>query len=425
MNFFKKEYFFTAFLLVVLLPVFPWAEELPPYQKYVGPIKPGVVITKENWGAYLPELEKLLPPSKLQWYSMGVKEGLVTMPIVENTHLPKLKGFVEATRKYAGTARVGSDNQLHDWVAGMPFPEPRNAREIAWNFYPDLSRPQPGEDLLFHAEFLLFSGPNYEKRFIWDLFNRRYRGRTDIPPLGDMPQFKEKGISFKEAIVIYEPNEVRGFSQLRIRYWDVNKEDECYAYLPAVRRVRRLTGSDLTDPLLGSDCIPEDFQVMRQKFDSRMRFRVLEHRDFMVPRNYIGWEDRPSYDYKKHGPFFQVEWEIKPLWVMEIMINNPDYAYSKRVVYIDATPFPEGFYCLYWGEEYDQNGRMWKANGFGASAYGSMGMGNLYLWMYMNCLTNHFTVMTGYPTYVKDFEETIPLKEDEAFTIKGLLRKAQ
>jgi hypothetical protein len=421
----KRMHFFRAFLLVGLLPVFLWAEELPPYQKYEGPIKPGVVITKENWDTYLPELEKLLPPSKLQWYSIGVKEGLVTMPIVEVTPIPKLKGYIEATRKYAGTAKVGPDNQLYDYVAGRPFPEPKNAQEIIWDVTNDLCRPESPGDYLFHSQFLLFNGTKYEKQFLWDLFGRKYRGRGDIPPLGDMPQFTEKGISFKESIVIYEPNEVRGFSQLRIRYWDVNKEDECYAYLPALRRVRRLTGSDLTDPLLGSDCIPEDFQVFRQKIDSRMRFRVLEHRDFMVPRNYIGWEGRPSYDYKKHGPCFQVEWEIRPHWVMEVMINNPDYAYSKRILYIDAVPFPEGFSCLYWGEQYDQNGRMWKANGFGAPAFNELGMGNFYFWMYMNCLTNHYTVMAGYPTYVKDFEETIPLKEEECFTIKGLLKKAQ
>jgi len=57
----KRIHFLTAFLVWVLFPVFLGAAELPTYQKYTGPIKPGVVITKENFDTYLPELQKLLP----------------------------------------------------------------------------------------------------------------------------------------------------------------------------------------------------------------------------------------------------------------------------------------------------------------------------------------------------------------------------
>ena len=57
----KGAYFLTASLIVILFPVFLGAAELPTYQKYTGPIKPGVVITKENFDTYLPELQKLLP----------------------------------------------------------------------------------------------------------------------------------------------------------------------------------------------------------------------------------------------------------------------------------------------------------------------------------------------------------------------------
>src|SRR3972149_3082746 len=145
------SHFLTAFLMGVLFPVFLVAEELPPYSKYEGPIKPGVIITKENWDKYLPELQKLLPPSKVKWYGMGVREGLVTMPIVKTTYWPTTKGQVEATRKYAGAARVGADNQLYDWVAGIPFPNPKTASEIAWNSYPLISRSEAHDDLQLYG----------------------------------------------------------------------------------------------------------------------------------------------------------------------------------------------------------------------------------------------------------------------------------
>ncbi|MDZ4246063.1 MAG: DUF1329 domain-containing protein, partial [Dehalococcoidia bacterium] len=182
----KGAHFLTAFFMGVLFPVFLGAVELPTYQKYTGPIKPGVVITKENFETYLPELQKLLPPSKVKWLSMGVREGLVTMPIVKTTFPGVVsKGQAEATKKYAGTARVGADNQLLNWVAGVPFPEPKSALEIAWNVYPLTSRGGAHDDYQQHSWLGLFKGTKYEKHFVWDLFRRKYRGRTDIPPLGD------------------------------------------------------------------------------------------------------------------------------------------------------------------------------------------------------------------------------------------------
>ena len=416
-----------AFLMVIFAPVFLRAAELPTYQKYEGSIKPGVVITKGNWDHYLPELQKLLPPSKIKWYGMGVKEGLVTMPIVKTTYIFPTKGQLDATRKYAGTARVGADNQLLNWTAGIPFPNPKTASEIAWNSYPLISRSTAHDDMQIYGGYGLFKGTKFEKSFSWEVFDRKYRGRTDIPPLGDMPDFTDKGIAMKESVIFYEPNEIAGFILLRIKYWDINKADDSYAYIPALRRVRRLTGADDTDPLLGTDATTDDFEVFRQKFDSRMKFRILEHRDFLVPKTYVGMENIPAYDHEKHGPCPQVEWEIRPFWVLEIMINNPDYAYSKRVLYVDAVPLDQGGnYLLYWGESYDQRGRLWKAGGMGATIANKERFKTMLNGMYMNYQTDHYTAMDISPGYVsKDFGKIFPLKEEEVFSIKGLLKRAR
>jgi len=87
------------------------------------------------------------------------------------------------------------------------------------------------------------------------------------------------------------------------------------------------------------------------------------------------------------------------------------------VLFIDKN---EGNYTIYWGEQYDQKGRLWRANGQGAIAdefhKGSSGYRNLYLWMYMNNLTQHYTVIDGIPRFICH-------KPKEVFTIQGLLRK--
>ena len=422
----RSLYYFIVFLIGILFPVFLGAEQLPSYRKYQGPIKPGIVITKENFSNYLPELTKLLPPAKLKWYTEGVTKGIVTMPVVETTYYPASLGQQKATKKHRGTARIGADNDLVGWVAGIPFPDPKTAIEIAWDCYPTISRTTAHDDLWMYSWFGLFNKKKYEKQFVWNLFNRKYRGRTDFPPLGDMPASKKKGICLKESLVIIKPYEVRGFVQLRIRYWDIDKPDKCYAYIPAIRRVRRLTGNDLTDPLLGSDCVPDDFEVWRQKFTSSMKIKVLAYQDFLVPITYVGMENKPDYDYKKLGRFFQVNWEIRPIWVLEIMINDPNYVYSRRVIYIDGvSPDKGGNFLLYWGEQYDQKNRLWKANGQAAIAGDGKGFKSHFNWMFMNLLSSHYSVTNSYPAYVKDYDKVFPLKEDQAFSIKGLIKKAR
>ena len=424
-----KVYLLLVLLLMgLLLPVSLEARKLLSYQKYQGPLRAGMEINQENFEKYLPELIKLLPPAKLKWYTAGLTKGIVTMPIVETRYAPHSQGQLEATRKYRGTSRLAADNQLLNWTAGIPFPQPKTPLEIAWNCYPTISRASAHEDCMWWCWYYLFKGNSYEKYFVLESPNRKYRGRTDFPPLGDMPAFKERGICLKESIMVSEPHEIKGFIQLRIKYWKIDAPDQCYGYIPALRRMRRFTGSDVTDPVLGTDMVMDDFEVWRQKLTSQMKFKVLEYRDFLVPRTCIGIDDKPAYDYRKHGPFFQVEWEIRPQWVLEVITNNPDYAYSKRILYIDGVPLDQGgTYLLYWGEKYDQKGRLWKANGQGAPADNGKGFKNMFNWIYMNVPINHYTAMNVTPAYVLEekFNKIFPLDEKRAFTIKGLLKKAR
>jgi len=420
---------FMVFIAGILFPVFSEAQNFPPYQKYEGPLKPGMEITRENFDQYSFELKKLLMPSKFQWYAMGITEGLVTMPIGEARQCSLSKGQINATLKYKGTARISANNQLENWTAGVPFPEPKNSLELAWDANPTIYRAGHSDDCVQPSAFALYRGTRYEKRFVWNLYNRQCRGRMDIPPLGDLPSFTNGGISQKESLLVFEPHEVRGFIQLRIRYWAVDKPDSCYGYIPTIRRIRRLTGSDLTDPLLGSDCVPDDFEAWRQKLDDKMEFRILECRDFLVPRTYIGSKNKPPYDYRKHGPCVQAISEFRTLWVMEVTLKDPDYVYSKRLFYINATPFDEkGDFLIYWGENFDLKGRLWRAGGFAVHYDNGEGFRTLNNWIYMNVRSNHYSMMDNFkPCYdpPEHFHKVLPLKEDQAFSIKGLLRRAR
>ena len=416
MYLYRKIAGFNLMAFLMIIGLLNPAQLFADYQPYRGPIKPGIEITADNWIQYLPELKKLMPDSVIQWYSIGVKNGQVTIPVKQAKYFGLSSGVLNATKKNAGQCKTGPNNALIGWVSGVPFPDTTKGTELAWNCYSEVSRACSHDDTLFYCWFGLFKEDRYEKHFSWIIRKKKYVGRCDFPPMPRMPESESVGIASKESIIITDPHEVKGFINLRVRYWDINKPDECYAYIPAIRRIRRLTGSDLTDPLLGSDCVVDDFEVWRQKFDSRMAFKILEKRDFLVPRTYT---KKPPYDFQKNRCCFPVEWEIRPLWVLELTTNSPGYVYSKRVMFVDSTPMEKGGTSLiYWGEQYDQKGRLWRANGQGAPSDNGKGYKNLYAWVYMNCISNHYTVMYGHPEYPV-------LDQNKAFSIKGLLRMSR
>ena len=116
-------------LLLGLLPCLIWAQEYN--------IKPGVTLTKDNYEKYLPQLEKLIFPAHLHYVIKGLKNGWITVPIVEKREYHTLNGFVKATLGNAGKYKVGKDNKLigPPWRGGLPFPDPKTGAELGWNAY--------------------------------------------------------------------------------------------------------------------------------------------------------------------------------------------------------------------------------------------------------------------------------------------------
>jgi len=56
-----------------------------------------------------------------------------------------------------------------------------------------------------------------------------------------------------------------------------------------------------------------------------MSFKIVETREFLVP---ITYTKKPGGCLGKKSPCFQVKWELRPLWVLKINTNDPDYIYE-------------------------------------------------------------------------------------------------
>jgi len=388
-------------------------------------IKPGVVITRDNFDQYSSSLKELLIPGYYQHIIVGggLLKGWMTIPVVETNkwkYQPP-QAFIEASRKNLAEKRcsTGSENKLLGFIAGLPFPDPKSGLELAWSAFHRRGAP---DDYELPADFILFnSDGKEERRFSWNLWGKHWVARTHMPPIPEMPG-NNGVLDFKESIMIERPHDVRGFCQIRKRYVDITKADDCYSYIPALRRVRRLTGSDLTDPLLGSDAIPDDFEGWRQKINPRMTFRNLGIKKFLIPRDHTSDEISP-FRGKRSKEFinktcFQLEWEICPLWVLEVNTNDSDYPYEKRLVYVDME---DGSATIYGGDNYDSRGRLCHTYSFITRYFHPRTLYHIMCTcVYRNTITGHSSLMDIYGVVGPELH--VPV---DVFTVRGLLKKAR
>jgi outer membrane lipoprotein-sorting protein len=70
--------------------------------------------------------------------------------------------------------------------------------------------------------------------------------------------FKNYGDTEKILMVFQSPQDVAGTGYLSFSYDDQSKDDDMWLYLPAMRRVRRITGSGKNDDFMGTDFTYED-----------------------------------------------------------------------------------------------------------------------------------------------------------------------
>ncbi|MDY6862975.1 MAG: DUF1329 domain-containing protein [Thermodesulfobacteriota bacterium] len=394
---------FFAVLLLIYIPCLIRAQEYK--------IKPGIVITKENYKNYLPELKKLLPLATFPVHLNGLKNGWITIPIVDMKYPVFNPEYLEAGKKNVGKLKVGPKNKIiGDWISGPPFPNPKTGAELAWDMY---RRGQYLDDISMKSPFLLFDkNAKEERRLFWYLRKKLWTGRLIFPP---MPEFSGNNQVFnsKESIVILNPYDIRGFCMLRIRYEDIEKPDEVYSYIPAIRRIRRLTGSDVTDPMLGSDCIYDDFEMCRQKIDVRMTFKIKDGQVLFPVRNF---EKKPKNHIVRNC--FQLDWEIRDVWILQLDGNDPRYVYSRRIIYVDK----DGSFTLPYSENYDQKGRLFRTSQHiqrlvphKGKFYHDVGYGYLY----RDYITGHSTVMDIDPIFHD------PKNTADSFTIRNILKEVR
>jgi len=342
-------------------------------------IAPGDVITHAQR-----ERVRELFPEELWDHAVGSYEGLHLTVVPTEDYRPHAK-FVEATSKYACQASLDEFGQLIDHAAGEPFPysdwsqeatghacdlepgDPDFARKLAWNVN---HRWFGGGSLVQHwGQSFARSGGEQRWKLAQGTYRRTYFShRADLLP--DTTRITpDTDVLWAEFTETLSPFDLRDQRALIFRYEDsFDRRDDAWAYLPQLRRMRRLSTSEKSDSVQGSEVTYEDFLLFSGYiWDQSWRFggenwmlAALDSERVCFPKNVPGWRDRDvavpgpadRFDACRFGPYETLplvdeRWQKRRVIRLEQIPRNDSHPYSKKILWYDKETYAPLVFLAY------------------------------------------------------------------------------
>ena len=314
-------------------------------------VRPGEKITGETVG----KVKDMISPG-LEWC---IAHGWpITIGETKRVEFPR--AYREVTEKYAAQVELSAD-ALHvlNYVAGLPFPnldpkDPQIAYKIMWNYSYNFLTTDDVDLRNFDADtgsIAAHGAMTVERHFLLDHFRRLFwNGRLYVDPKPEKPN-RNSYRAQQGLYPILEPFDLKGVGALGYRYLDPAKQDDSWLYLPSLRRVRRLSTAQRSDALFGQDTDVDSYYGYSGHI-AWMEWKFLGERDLlgvMHARHYpVKWDERVDWA-------FDEVWEKRRVYVLEDTSKLPQYAYGKRVLFIDKEAW-----VIPHTDIYDRAGELWK-----------------------------------------------------------------
>lgn len=271
-------------------------------------------------------------------------------------------GYIAATNKNQGKIKItntGSDARkrgISGYVSGLPVLKPKTGLDVAWNYHYGYN----GDDASNHFGVFWISGKSGVERseeWTWK-YIMRGANRTDIAPMPEFPEWKGTDKQYASLTVTLAPFDKKGFSALYYRF-NSPKDQEGWIYLPQQRRMTRFSFGTRGDAWNNTDMLYEDVRGY-MGYPEWMNWKIVKKTTMYAPVHSgakIGkgnFKQTWDFDTKPHwNP--RLNWEPRPVYVVEIKPKFRDYPYSKMIAYIDAESF-----AMIFKECYDKKGQLWK-----------------------------------------------------------------
>lgn len=329
-----------------------------------GKIKVGDLITKENVDIVKDHLAVGIYECVQQGMIMEMDKNVAPWESVP-------KWYRELTRKnheMYGDPVVDENAVIHTkdgdpWPGGTPFPEPKTTLEILANLKYDRAM----DDFCDEGDQQLFvnkEGRAYKSQILW-ASHVACNQRLTVPPLGSVPGLEKE--LYRNIIIVTAPRELKGTGQLQIKHWnDAEDDDKGFAYLPAFKRVIRISATTYQDNMAGSDFTWGDPSGGYLEPFKYWNFEVVGTKEMIMP-NYWGPPSVKLPDgtvdthvkWTEGKRFPQEKWVVVPVYLVE---STPriKHIYGKRTFYQLTLPYSNCWININVTDFYDSQGKLWK-----------------------------------------------------------------
>lgn len=337
------------------------------------------VVDKSNWE----EVEGLLPEPALQY----VKKGDLVLNVGTLDFDPKeimppwvQESWSENVGKYElneeGVIVHASTGKQTLYIEGIPFPQidpddPEAAAKVMYNarFYNLVMGFYYIEDIRIRS---IDRKAGHERYVGATAHNVPYRGHPRAKDIPNPNKYEEL-----MQILVKHPYDMSGTALMDWHYVGM-KRLMFYGYVPAIRRIRRMSPANRSDSMFGTDFTRDDWAY--SMYAGKMpdfEWKIIGKQEILmewVSADLIGYKktdrgwrvDQKGRDVVKFGyetegwqgaPWFNTSaiYVKRPVWVVDGKPKDPYYNYGRTITYIDAE-----LYVGAWKLVWDRSEEYWK-----------------------------------------------------------------
>ena len=276
----------------------------------------------------------------------------------------------EASRRFAGQARIGPDESLENYTAGYPFDpaaiscsgDPQAGVKHMWNFA--YRWEGDGADARYYYSYwdrgeelpLFFQGTSKTVRM-----SRRTEPSLIEGQDGDLFRGEKRINAF--GIEVDAPFDARGIQVMTYRYKESekpraqSKNDDTWVYVPTLRRVRRISTAQRTDAVSGTDFTFDDL-LSFSGIVPQYTWECLGEQELIAPVNsrVRAYPYSQDHNFGPYGlSYADDKWEIRRTVKVRMTPKNSDHPYHHKDIYFDAQT-----YTPLYSFAYDQKQELWK-----------------------------------------------------------------
>lgn len=315
-------------------------------------IGPGTQITRSSWQT----AQDLIPPEILE----AVISGDLTILVQETTDLPPSEEYIVTTLGYGDKVRLAADGgELASYTAGLPFPvldttDPQAGLKTAWDL-----RYRDAGDRLEQWSDTLARDRQSNMQYGFESYSARAFGMYRAKKQNNLPEWEQNGIVYKEYTEIFakpiDQSSAQGGGRagqsmlfLRQRYASDHRPIGQWLLDMANRKLKTLAYNP-EGSALGFTMIIED--VTGEQIPAH-DWRLVASTVALVP-GFI--KNRQALFGGTGGGYPLDPWELRRVYVLEMLPRSPHHPYSRKLLYIDQQTFAPFYVVIF-----DTNHTHWR-----------------------------------------------------------------